>query len=111
MTSRFFIFGAGYSAKAFAATRGDPVGAIAGTTRSPQKFDSLDRAGIEPFLFDGHAFSPELLASLGQATHLIVSIAPEESGDPVLASSGGEIASAGTAIALDRLSLDRRRLW
>ena len=85
MTSRFFIFGAGYSARAFAATRNDPPTGIAGTTRSPEKFNALRRVGIEPFLFDGNALSPELLAWLNEATHLIVSIAPEERGDPVLA--------------------------
>lgn len=93
MTSRFFIFGAGYSAKVFAATRNDPAIEIAGTTRSPDKFDALRRAGIQPFLFDGSALSLELSAWLKQATHLIVSIAPEEGGDPVLAAIGGQIAS------------------
>ena len=93
MTPRFFIFGAGYSARAFAATRDDPSIEIAGTTRSPEKFDALRRAGIEPFLFAGNILSPELLAWLKQATHLIASIAPEESGDPVLVAAHGRIAS------------------
>ena len=93
MTPRFFIVGAGYSARAFAATRDDPSIEIAGTTRSRGKFGALRRAGIEPFLFDGNALSPELLAWLKQATHLIVSIAPEESGDPVLTIAREQIAS------------------
>jgi nucleoside-diphosphate-sugar epimerase len=93
MTSRFFIFGAGYSAKAFAATRNDPSIQLAGTTRSPEKLDALRHVGIEPFLFDGNVLSPELLAWLKQATHLIVSVAPEESGDPVLAAARGGIAN------------------
>lgn len=84
MTSRFFIFGAGYSAKAFAAARSDPCIEIAGTTRSPEKFDALRSVGIEPILFDGREFSPDLLKSLKEATHLIVSISPEEGGDPVV---------------------------
>lgn len=91
MTSCFFIFGAGYSARAFAAAREDASVPIAGTTRSPEKFDALREAGIEPFLFDGMAFSPELLAALKQSTHLIVSIAPDEGGDPVLAAAGKDI--------------------
>ncbi|HEY6633745.1 MAG TPA: SDR family oxidoreductase [Rhizobiaceae bacterium] len=84
MTSRFFIFGAGYSARAFAATRTDASAGIAGTTRSPEKFAALRDAGIEPLLFDGREFSPDLLEQLGQATHLVVSISPEEGGDPVI---------------------------
>lgn len=93
MTSRFFIFGAGYSAKAFAAAREDGSIAIAGTTRSPEKFDALRRVGIEPFAFDGQALSPELLASLKQATHLVVSIAPDDGGDPAYALLAGSVAS------------------
>jgi nucleoside-diphosphate-sugar epimerase len=92
MTTRFFIFGAGYSAKAFAARRSDPSIEISGTTRSPEKLDALRRAGIEPFLFDGQTFSAELLAALEKATHLIVSVAPEDSGDPVLSVARDAIA-------------------
>jgi nucleoside-diphosphate-sugar epimerase len=91
MTSRFFIFGAGYSAKAFAATRSDPSIAVAGTTRSPEKYAALQRIGIEPILFDGRAFSPELLEQLREATHLIVSISPEEGGDPLIELVGDDL--------------------
>ena len=80
-----FIFGAGYSGKAFAAARSDPAIEIAGTTRSPEKFDGLRRAGITPFAFDGSSISGEMTERLRRATHLIVSVAPDEAGDPVLA--------------------------
>jgi nucleoside-diphosphate-sugar epimerase len=84
MTDRFFIFGAGYSGKAFArANRGDA--AIAGTTRSAEKFDQLRRAGIEPLLFDGSSLPQETTDALRETTHLIISIAPSDAGDPVLA--------------------------
>ncbi len=92
MTRRFFILGSGYSAKAFAAARGDPAATIAGTTRSPEKFAALRRAGIEPLLFDGGALSAECLAALEQATHLIVSAAPDDAGDPLLSAAGGRLA-------------------
>jgi nucleoside-diphosphate-sugar epimerase len=92
MTSRFFIFGAGYSAKAFAAACSDPSIEIAGSTRSQEKFDALRHAGIVPFLFDGNALSQELLARLEQTTHLIVSVAPGEGGDPVLAAAESALA-------------------
>jgi len=93
MTSRFFIFGAGYSAKAFATARNNASVEVAGTTRSPEKFAALRRAGIEPFLFDGSMLSNELLARLENVTHLIVSTAPDEAGDPVLAATQGNIAA------------------
>jgi nucleoside-diphosphate-sugar epimerase len=142
MSRRIFIFGAGYSAKAFARTksaaiasktassitpppltlpskgegdleRGNPpspfgegargggfsyerhndaehiseigneADVIVGTTRSPEKFDALRKAGIEPLLFDG-ALTTQIAEKLRQTTHLIVSTAPDETGDPVL---------------------------
>jgi nucleoside-diphosphate-sugar epimerase len=83
MTDRFFIFGAGYSCKAFA--RANSGGAtIVGTTRSQAKVGDLQRAGVEPLLFDGATASPEILKNLASTTHLIVSIAPGDDGDPVL---------------------------
>ncbi|MGN6303290.1 MAG: SDR family oxidoreductase [Mesorhizobium sp.] len=81
--TNILIFGAGYSGQAFA--RALPAGTtIVGTTRSAEKFAALRDAGITPLLFEG-ASTPELLAALWQATHVVVSIAPDEGGDPALA--------------------------
>lgn len=79
---RIFIFGAGYSGKAFALAN-PGASTIFGTTRSGEKFEALRKAGIAPLLFDG-ALTDEIGAALKQTTHLVVSVAPEESGDPVL---------------------------
>ncbi|RWE00029.1 MAG: NAD(P)-dependent oxidoreductase, partial [Mesorhizobium sp.] len=67
---RFFIFGAGYSGKAFARANAQHA-PISGTTRAPEKFEALRSAGIEPLQFDG-ALSPELGDALAKTTHLIV---------------------------------------
>ncbi|WP_395449026.1 SDR family oxidoreductase [Aminobacter sp. UC22_36] len=88
----FFIFGAGYSGKAFACMREQGV-RIAGTTRSPEKFASLKAVGIEPFVFDGH-LTPEIRAQLAATTHLVVSAAPGDDGDPVLNAAHETIAHA-----------------
>ena len=79
---RFFIFGAGYSAKAFARANAQHA-PVSGTTRAPEKFEALRSAGIEPLQFDG-ALPPELGDALANTTHLIVSVAPDDAGDPVL---------------------------
>ncbi len=79
---KVFIFGAGYSGKAFARANADGA-KIAGTTRSRQKFDALRQAGIEPLLFDGSS-TEEVAAELLTTTHLVVSIAPGDAGDPAL---------------------------
>lgn len=81
--AKSFIFGAGYSGKAFARASAAPGKTIFGTTRSPEKFAPLERTGITPLVFDG-ALSPEIEAALGQTTHLVISAAPGEAGDPVL---------------------------
>jgi nucleoside-diphosphate-sugar epimerase len=80
--TKLFIFGAGYSGKAVG--RAKPEGAsVAGTTRSAEKFHALRQAGIEPFAFDG-ALTEEVAKELAETTHLLISIAPDEAGDPVL---------------------------
>lgn len=79
---QIFIFGAGYSGKAFAGANKEKA-RIFGTTRTPEKVESLKQAGIAPLLFDG-ALTPEVGEALENTTHLIVSVAPEEAGDPVL---------------------------
>jgi len=84
MSDRFFIFGAGYSGRAFAGLVSGE-GYVAGTSRSPDKFERLRAAGIDPLQFDGEVISDAVRSALATTTHLIVSTAPGEAGDPVLA--------------------------
>ena len=110
MTPRFFIFGAGYSGRAFARlVAGEAF--VAGTTRSPEKFERLRAASIEPYQFDGEIISDEVRSVLAETTHLVISTAPGEAGDPVLAAGRDNARKRYARPALDRLPLDRRRLW
>lgn len=79
---QIFIFGAGYSGQAFARAS-KAAATIFGTTRSVDKFEALRQAGIAPLLFDS-ALTGEIGDALGKTTHLVVSVAPDEAGDPVL---------------------------
>ncbi len=110
MTMRVFIFGAGYSARAFARSMAGEAERIGGTTRTEAKFEGLRVAGIEPFAFDGTGVSPEIAAELARTTHLVVSAGAERGGRP--GHRGGERAypQHHAQPALDRLSLDHRRL-
>lgn len=86
----FFIFGAGYSGQAFAAAQKRPV---YGTTRATARFDTLRAANIHPLLFNGRDLaspltSASLICALAKTTHLIISIPPDNQGDPVLALPG-----------------------
>ncbi len=89
---QLFIFGAGYSGKAVG--RAKPEGArVLGTTRSAEKFETLRQAGIEAFAFDG-TLTDALAKELAGTTHLLISIAPDEAGDPVLNAARETIAKA-----------------
>jgi nucleoside-diphosphate-sugar epimerase len=83
MTRNYFIFGAGYSGRAFGLANAGRA-PVAGTTRSEERFPLLAASGIEPVLFDGTDLSPAVRGLLEETTHLIVSAAPDDSGDPVL---------------------------
>ncbi|GGA79839.1 NAD(P)-dependent oxidoreductase [Brucella endophytica] len=82
---RIFLFGAGYSAQAFARRMAGEAERIDGTTRSEEKFANLNEAGITPHLFDGETPSTELLDRLAHSTHVVISISPGEEGDPAVA--------------------------
>ena len=93
MNRSYLIFGAGYSGRAFGKLLAGQA-PVVGTTRSPEKFDRLRSAGIEPLVFDGETISEAVAEALSQATHLIVSTAPGEAGDPILAAAGTLLAKA-----------------
>lgn len=84
------IFGAGYSGKAIANALKTEAGTISGTTRSEDKFPDLTAAGMAPFLFDGVHLNDDLVAAMGNVTHLVQSIAPGRQGDPLLALLGDD---------------------
>lgn len=82
---RIFLFGAGYSARAFSRLMTGEAERIDGTTRNEQNIPTLEKAGIAPIIFDGETASPELIDRLAKSTHVVISISPRESGDPSLA--------------------------
>lgn len=80
---KVLVFGAGYSGKRIAEMRPEAV-SIRGTTRGTEKFGDLRKAGIEPLLFEDRTVDDALRQALQDTTHVVVSIAPDELGDPVL---------------------------
>ncbi len=62
---------------------------VIGTTRDPARAPALREAGVRPLLLPG-----DLRPALEEATHLLISIAPDESGDPVLRNHLREIGAA-----------------
>ncbi|SEP99432.1 SDR family oxidoreductase [Thalassovita taeanensis] len=87
MAKTLLSFGHGYSAQGLVRLL-DPRGwRIIGTTRSADKAAAFAAQGVEPVLWpDG-----DLTEALAQATHLLISAAPDAQGDPVLARYGAQI--------------------
>ncbi|MFN3549656.1 MAG: SDR family oxidoreductase [Mesorhizobium sp.] len=90
---KIFIFGAGYSGRAFARRMAGRAEWIAGTTRSADKLDALARDGMRPVLFDGAVLSDEARALLAETTHLVISAGPQNGEDPVLAAARATVLS------------------
>lgn len=84
MDDHLLIFGFGFTSEAVADRLQEKFTRISGTTRSSEKFEALSRKGVEPILFDGETASPQIMAAMENATHLLVSIGPNSNGDPVL---------------------------
>jgi nucleoside-diphosphate-sugar epimerase len=88
-----FAFGLGYSATAVARELKDRA-SIGGSVRTTEKASLLNEAGFEATVFDGARPGPAIRTALRHATHVLVSIAPGESGDPVLTHHRADIAAA-----------------
>ena len=89
VSRRLFCFGLGFSALALARRLRAEGFAIAGTCRSEKKAASLRDGGIETFVYGpDHPLDP---AALAGTTHLLLSIPPDENGDPVARDLGNSL--------------------
>jgi nucleoside-diphosphate-sugar epimerase len=91
---KIFLFGAGYSARAFARLMDSKADFIGGTTRDSSKLAALGSEGITPFLFHGTHASQEISDALETVTHLVISTSPARTGDPVIGLFGDTIRRA-----------------
>ena len=87
--------GHGYSARALSRLLIPEGWRVIGTTRSAAKAEALSAEGVKPVLFPGG----DVEAALGEATHLLSSVAPGEEGDPVLHTLGPAITEAAPHLA------------
>jgi len=91
-----FFFGLGFSSiSAAKAMHEHGFTRIGGTVRSSEKAAQLQSDGIEAVLFDGTAPGPEVGRALASASHVILSIAPDEAGDPALRHHRTDLDAAG----------------
>jgi nucleoside-diphosphate-sugar epimerase len=93
-TMAWLILGFGYSAAAIASEVGARLGSVTVTARTPAKVERLRGEGCNALPFDGSAPGPELKAAIAEVTHLLVSVPPDEAGDPALVALGPALAAA-----------------
>ncbi len=83
--SRLFCFGLGYSAQELAARLARKGWQVAGTGRDAANVERLEARGYAMVRFAGGSGNSTLVEELRGTTHLVHSIPPGRSGDPVLA--------------------------
>jgi len=88
MTQTLLSFGHGYSAQALGRLLQPQGWRVIGTTRSEDRTEAFTNAGIEPYIWPG----ADMTQALDDATHLLISTAPTDDGDPVLAEMRDKIA-------------------
>ena len=109
MSDTLACLGFGYCAEHYASEFGGAFARITGTARTPDTVAALaarrfgDRA-IDMLAFDGAAVSSDLLAAIDAADALLISAAPDECGDPVLAVLRDAIARAPRLASIVYLS-------
>ncbi|MEN2494979.1 MAG: hypothetical protein TECD_00890 [Hyphomicrobiaceae bacterium hypho_1] len=101
---RVLCFGLGYSASIFASICKTRGWYVSGTTRSEKKAHAYSSLGIEASVFNSNERSAFLDDTIAQATHIVISIAPDCNGDPVLRHYAQQIAQSTTLFWIGYLS-------
>jgi nucleoside-diphosphate-sugar epimerase len=91
-------FGLGYSAQHFVEIFGQKFDRIVGTVRGAERAAALNAhpsGRLKALIFDGNnAATPELQSAIAEADAALVSVPPDENGDPVLRACGDALAHA-----------------
>ncbi|MCE8553032.1 SDR family oxidoreductase [Ruegeria pomeroyi] len=87
MTGTLLSFGHGYTARVLSRALAPQGWRIIGTSRNPDQLEAIRASGAEPLLWPGEE------PLLDGVTHLLISTAPDATGDPVLAALGEQIAA------------------
>jgi nucleoside-diphosphate-sugar epimerase len=113
---KLFVFGLGYSASHFARVYRDRFARIAATVTSQDKANSLSANGIDARLFSPDYVDPGIERLLRDSDALLISVPPDQTGDPVLARFSDAAAGAPHLTWIGYLSTigvygDRRGGW
>jgi nucleoside-diphosphate-sugar epimerase len=96
--STLICFGLGYSAEHFVENFAEKFDRIVGTVRGAERAAALNAhpsGRLTAFIFDGNnAATPELQSAIAEADAALVSVPPDQNGDPVLRACGDALAHA-----------------
>jgi nucleoside-diphosphate-sugar epimerase len=90
-------FGLGYSAQHFVENFGEKLDRIVGTVRDTERAAELNAQPSErlkALIFDGNSATPELRSAIAEVDAALVSVPPDENGDPVLRTCSDVMAHA-----------------
>ena len=113
-------FGLGYSAEHYVEEFGrEKFDRIVGTVRSPERAAALNAhpsGWVNALIFDGITATPDLRSAIAEAEAALVSVPPDDNGDPVLRACGDVLARAQRLRAIVYLSTigvygDRGGAW
>ena len=113
-------FGLGYSAEHFVEEFGQKkFDRIVGTVRGAERAAALNAhpsGRLKALIFDGSAATPDLRSAITEADAALVSVPPDENGDPVLRACGDALAHAqrlGAVVYLSTIGVygDRGGAW
>jgi nucleoside-diphosphate-sugar epimerase len=112
-------FGLGYSAEHFVEICGQKFDRIVGTVRSAERAAVLNAhlsGRLKALVFDGSLATPDLRSAIAEADAALVSVPPDDKGDPVLCACGEALAHAQRLRAIVYLSTigvygDRGGAW
>ena len=87
MTKTLLTIGQGYTANALTRRLAPEGWQLFGTTRSAEKCAAIKAQGVTPLVWP----EGDISAALEQATHLLISVSPNDNGDPFLAKYGSNL--------------------
>jgi nucleoside-diphosphate-sugar epimerase len=90
-------FGLGYSAQHFVEIFADKFDRIVGTVRGAERAAALNAhpsGRLKALIFDGTVVAPDLQSAISEVDAVLVSVPPDQNGDPVLRAFGDALAHA-----------------
>ena len=90
---KLFCFGFGYTAGFLSEKLMAQDWKVSGTTTGVEKRDFLKKNGIDAWLFDRTHNIPDPLKTFADVTHVLLSVPPDNDGDPVFNAHGADLAA------------------